>query len=265
MKNFKKYFYTFVLIFTCFIASPFIISKIWKTSKDKPVTYNNASSSSDITSTTNVEIVSTTTTTPSKPAFVFAKSGIEYFDDALFIGDSRTVGLYEYGNLQNADYFCSTGMSVYNLFSSSEYVKSIDKNTTLENLLDSSEYGKVYLMLGINELGYSFDKTIEKFSETVNTIRTKQPDAILYVMANLHVTKNRSDSDSIFCNPNIDKLNNSISSLADGKNIFYIDVNELFDDGHGNLDAVYTSDNAHVYAKHYIDWSNWLCTKTIVK
>lgn len=28
--------------------------------------------------------------------------GYEYFNDALFIGDSRTVGLMEYGNIQNA-------------------------------------------------------------------------------------------------------------------------------------------------------------------
>ena len=47
---------------------------------------------------------------------VFITSDSSYFDDALFIGDSRTVGLCEYGTLKNADYFASTGMSVYKLW-----------------------------------------------------------------------------------------------------------------------------------------------------
>ena len=36
-----------------------------------------------------------------------------YFDDALFIGDSRTVGLKEYGTLNNATFFANTGLSIY--------------------------------------------------------------------------------------------------------------------------------------------------------
>ncbi len=35
--------------------------------------------------------------------------------DVLFIGDSRTVGLSEYGDLGNADVFADSGMSVFNL------------------------------------------------------------------------------------------------------------------------------------------------------
>ena len=37
--------------------------------------------------------------------------------DTLFIGDSRTVGLYEYGGLeQTADFCATTGLTVYKLF-----------------------------------------------------------------------------------------------------------------------------------------------------
>ena len=34
----------------------------------------------------------------------------------LFIGDSRTVGLMEYGKIKNAEFFADTGMSVYNIY-----------------------------------------------------------------------------------------------------------------------------------------------------
>jgi len=40
------------------------------------------------------------------------KADTTYFDDALFIGDSRTVGLAEYGNLGQAEVLADSGMSV---------------------------------------------------------------------------------------------------------------------------------------------------------
>lgn len=39
----------------------------------------------------------------------------DYFDDALMIGDSRTVGLKEYGTLGNATFYCDSGLSIYEL------------------------------------------------------------------------------------------------------------------------------------------------------
>ena len=146
-----------------------------------------------------------------------------YFDDALFIGDSRTVGLSEYGDLQNADFFATTGMSVYNVLTETVSVPSVGK-VTLDELLGGMTYGKVYLMLGINELGYDFNSTVEKYGQVVDYIREKQPDAIIYIEANLHVTKSRSDSDKIFNNRNIEIFISDISSLEKGHDILYIDV-----------------------------------------
>ena len=42
-----------------------------------------------------------------------------YFDDAVFIGDSRTVGMYEYGGLEETStFYASTGLTVYKMFDS---------------------------------------------------------------------------------------------------------------------------------------------------
>lgn len=53
------------------------------------------------------------TTAPEAPKNDFTQVDLSYFDDALFIGDSRTVGLRDYsvGNLKNATFFCHEGMS----------------------------------------------------------------------------------------------------------------------------------------------------------
>ncbi len=183
-------------------------------------------------------------------------------DDALFIGDSRVTGLMEYSGL-NADFFTCEGMSVYNIHDKPLSVPNVGK-MTLTELLSNKSYGKIYLMLGINELGYNLDRTINTYSELVNTVRQMQPNATLFIMANLHVTEAMSSSHDYIHNSTIDVFNQRLFQLTDGKTIFYLDVNPEFDDGHGNLAPEYTSDGAHPYAKHYIHWGEWIAMQSAV-
>ena len=187
---------------------------------------------------------------------------VEYFTNALFIGDSRTVGLMEYGNIENADFFADTGMTAFDLEKEKIYVQDIGK-VGLDELLDSKKYEKIYLMLGINELGYRFEHIQEKYEGIVEKLRESQGDAVIYLCANLHVTREQSQKDEIYNNENIDRVNEMICKLADNENIFYIDVNELFDDDSGSLSTDYSSDAFHVYGKYYLQWVDWLCSKMV--
>ena len=188
--------------------------------------------------------------------------GKEYFDDALFIGDSRTVGISEYGDLNNAIFFANTGMSVYNVFEKNVSVPQVGK-LKLEQLLTYKKFGKIYIMLGINELGYNQEKTLKKYKDLLKFIQEKQSNAIIYIEANLHVAAERSNKDKKINNININKINNEISQLADNEKIFFIDVNEKFDDENGNLSSNYTQDNVHIYAKYYKEWSDWLSQNAV--
>lgn len=181
-----------------------------------------------------------------------------YFEDALFIGDSRTVGLYEYGRIPGATYFATSGMSVYSIF--------YDEvgGSSFHDLMESRTFGKIYVMLGINELGYDFDRTVTEYEELIEWIRQRQPNAIIYIEANLHVSADRSETDRIYNNSNLDAFNERISELADGVHIFYLDVNPLFDDGGGNLADEYTVDDTHVLGKYYRTWSNWIAENAAV-
>lgn len=188
----------------------------------------------------------------------------EYFKDALFIGDSRTVGLSEYADLNGADIFADSGMSVYKVFEKTIKIKGEGK-TGLEKLLKKKKYGKIYVMLGINELGYDHEHTIRRFGELTEEIRRLQPEAILFMGANLHVTASKSADSKIYNNKNINRINKGMKALADGKDIFYIDINEVFDDKNGNLKKEYTTDQVHVLGKYYIEWADWILQKGIVK
>jgi len=193
---------------------------------------------------------------------VVYEADISYFDDALFIGDSRTVGLYEYGGLGNAEVFADTGMSIYKVFDE-EFMLRNGESVTLDTALASKNFGKIYIMLGINELGYDFEQTVERFSEAVDTILKYQPQAYIFIQANLHITKEKSDESEYFTNSNIDRYNEAISKLADNNRIFYLDVNPLYDDEEGCLSKEYTADHAHIKAKHYIEWMDFILQNAV--
>lgn len=196
--------------------------------------------------------------------YEFTASDKTYFDDALFIGDSRTVGLREYGDLDNADYFATTGLNLYTIEGIT--VKSEEQQEiTLETMLQRKVYGKIYVMLGINELGYDFDTTVTKYKEFIDYLISVQPEAIVYVCANLHVNSLRNEVDEIHNNEAINRINQEIAAMADQRDVFYLDVNPLFDDEDGNLAEEYTSDDSHVLGSCYETWCEWYRENTIIK
>lgn len=192
----------------------------------------------------------------------FYHADVSYFDNALFIGDSRTVGLYEYGGLGNAEVFAHSGMSIYKVFNE-EFELQNGEKTTLEDALQEKQFGKVYIMLGINELGYDFDQTVERFSEAVELIRELQPKALIFIQANLHITNKKSQDSDLFNNTNIDHFNQTVGKLADGKKVFYLDVNPLYDDDDGGLAEEFTADHAHILGKYYVEWVDFILQNAV--
>lgn len=199
-----------------------------------------------------------------EPPFVVGVTDAAYFDDALFIGDSRTVGIAEYGYFEHADFFADVSMSVYKVWNRKIAVTGKTKQK-LEDILAQNSYGKVYVMLGINELGYDYEQNVTKYTELIDAIRVAQPEAVIYICANLHVTEKQSEADKYFNNDNINRFNQAIEALEDGESCFYIDINPMFDDENGNLSTDYSSDEAHVKAQYYVAWCDWLMTQAIVK
>lgn len=192
---------------------------------------------------------------PEEPAEY--EADLSYFDDALFIGDSRTVGLREYGDLGGAEVVADAGMNVYKIYEK-EFVTVSGERKRLETVLTERQFQKIYLMLGINELGYDFDRTVSRYEELLAKLREWQPQAKIFLEANLHITGEKSQASPIYTNENIDRFNQAVSRMADGREIFYLDVNELFDDEEGNLSKAYTTDSTHVLGKYYADWVTWI-------
>lgn len=182
------------------------------------------------------------------------------FEGALFIGDSRTVGLYQYADLSGADAFASTGLNIFRLQNESLNVDGVG-NTTLGMLLESKKYDTIYVMLGINEIGYEHSAVLKKYGETVEYLKASGPESKLVLCANLHITQKRSQKDSIYNNERLNKLNEGIKSFADGERVFFVDVNPLFDDENGALSEAVAVDDFHLVGKYYGQWGRWLAAQ----
>ena len=209
---------------------------------------------------------------------IFAKNGIyyklglvdaTYFSDALFIGDSRTVGLCEYGSLKgNAAFLAKESVNVYNVLDQELRYTDHDGETWdayVEEILSENKYGKVYVALGVNELGIGTTYMYyEKYREILSMIREYQPDALIYIQGIMHVSYDKSSTDSCRNNTVIAQRNMAISTLANGRDIFYIDMNPYVCDEDGDLYEDMSGDGIHLKASAYEYWDRSLMENAIV-
>ncbi len=203
---------------------------------------------------------------------IFAKTGIyfklgsvdpTYFSDALFIGDSRTVGLCEYGSLKgNAAFLAKESINVYNILDKELWFTDNDEegwDSTVEDALRDRTFGKIYVALGVNELGIGNTYMYyEKYRELLEMIREYQPEAVIYIQGIMHVSEDKSSSDSCRNNTVICQRNYAISTLANGHDIFYIDMNPYVCDANGDLLSDLSGDGIHLKASAYERWDRSL-------
>mgnify|MGYP002515560223 CR=1 FL=1 len=184
----------------------------------------------------------------------FTQVDASYFDDAVFIGDSHTDGFMDYAGLPNAHYLCHTGLTVWSASEDAEF----PGGQTLAQALAGKHYGKVYMMLGINELGTgSAESWAAQYKVLLDQVRSLQPDAIVFLQAIFHTTQEKSDS-TFYTNSTINTRNEELQKLADNVNVFFIDCNPVFDDAGGALRADYSGDGVHVKAAYYPLWRDYL-------
>lgn len=188
----------------------------------------------------------------------------DYFSDAVFIGDSRTMGLFEYGGLEEtASFYASTGLTVYEMFDA-KIVPGGQGKISVEEALQQNSFSKIYFMIGINEMGIgTVESFLEAYQEAVTHLQELQPDAIIYLQAIIKVTTERSDKGDYINNEGIIARNEGIAQMADNEHIFYLDVNPLICDEAGGMIPEYTFDGVHLKAKYIDIWKDFLKTHAI--
>lgn len=180
-----------------------------------------------------------------------------WFDDVLFIGDSRIVGQRNNTRLGKADYFCDVGMTVYNAM---EW--SVDDvgfaETRLQPLLESKKYGKIIISLGLNESYLYTSSIIDGYRELIGTIQKTQPDAVFVLNGIMTLGRWKSSSQPCFALSNIYAINEAIEGLAEEVGAHYIDINPFIADAEGYLPSELSGDGCHLYMTSDPMWARWL-------
>ena len=190
-----------------------------------------------------------------------------YFDDAAFVGDSRTDGFMLYSGVGTGKGFTSNGLSIFKL--AEKKALTIDgKDYTLLEALELGQYGKVYLCLGVNELGiYKDDAFYESYCQAIELIRQAQPNAIIYIQGLIPVNEgeivNYNGNKYKLSNEHLRVYNDLMRRAAEEKQVVYLDLYAAFADENGELPQGSSRDGVHLGKESCIRWLEYLKTHTV--
>ena len=183
------------------------------------------------------------------------------FDHAVFLGDSRTEGLQLYSGLTHGDFFWKRGMTVFRV-DSEEWTFEIDgEELTMIEALGKKQYDSVYIMIGVNELGYPVSSYERSLGIFIDKVITAQPDAVIYLQTmppvNDQVAR-ENNLGSYISNDNINAFNEVIIHMAEEKRVVLLNTADVFRDKDGQLPADMTSDGCHFKYGKYSLWADYL-------
>ncbi len=185
-----------------------------------------------------------------------------YFTDALFIGDSRLQGFGFWSGLP-ATYYCATGFQLYK-YDSTNVVQTENGKVPIFNAMPYDAFTKIYIKVGLNELGYGTEENFEKkYAELIAKLREYEPRAIIYVHGILPVTAAKSEKDKAHNKPNIVKRNASLEQFAKDQKAYYLDAGPVLSDEDGNLRPEMTSDGIHLKPEYMKIWREFLCENAV--
>ena len=189
-----------------------------------------------------------------------------WFSDAVFIGNSLEQGFMLYAGLDYGDIFATQSITLSNIYFKGVVENGEDNMLTILEAMARKQYGKVFVMLGINEMSYATPSGFyDSYVTLVDDIREMEPNAELYLQGILPVTAEESESSSTFTNARIRDFNAVIMQVAKDKNAHYLDLYEAMADEAGCLPPGSSFDGIHPYSQYYPRWLTYLQTHTVTE
>lgn len=191
----------------------------------------------------------------------------DYFGDACFIGDSRELGFGMYSQLDNITVYAEKGIQIYKA-ATKAFISTPEGKITIAQALEQNRgrFGKVYIMFGLNEMGWGDDETLDEYYyNLIDYIKQTQPDAVIYLQSIIHVTSAKAASNPVFSNESIDERNEHLKEIAKKEHIYYLDLNEIFTDENNGLIADSTTDGVHLKSQYILLWKEYLMAHAIVR
>lgn len=133
------------------------------------------------------------------------------------------------------------------------------KKGTILDALKEGKYKKVFIMFGVNELGWPYTSTFkDKYEELIKYIKEIQPDAEIYVQSIIPVTKTKSDSSNIYNLTNVKKFNKTILAMTKNLGVHFLNVQEAVTKSGTYLPEDSAVDGVHLTKDACIKWLDYL-------
>ena len=176
-----------------------------------------------------------------------------------------THALELYGGIDDAAYYTAQGLMV-----NTALVKTVvtldGRQVSIPDALDKRTFGKIYVMLGINELGWkSQDRFIQYYGQLLDMLREKCPDAVIYVQSLPPVSREKSESDEVYNNTRVALYNKCIQKAIEGRDVVWLDVGAALRDADGCMPEGSTFDGIHLNREYCRKWADFLRGNTVEK
>lgn len=183
--------------------------------------------------------------------------------DAVFIGDSRTVGLMNSTDKPKATFLCAVGLNIDTALTSADITLDNGSTGTITQALSQKQYGRVFISFGTNEMGWPYIDTFkEHYSELVKSIAELQPNAKIYCVGILPLTASQDAKGESVNNTNAKTFSNAISEVAAQLGYNYLDCSAAVADENGYLPEEASTDGIHMTSEYCLYWQNYIIDNT---
>lgn len=187
-----------------------------------------------------------------------------YFDNAIFLGDSRTEGLSLYSGLKTGHFYTAVGATVESVFSKKVWQTESGEKIPLLDAMAGQECDKVYIMLGINELGWTKTQTFhDQYTKLIDRVRTDHPDAKIVLQSIPPVSAKQEAKKNYVNNERIRVYNGIIKTLAEEKECYFLDVAACLTGKDGLLPKDLNFDGIHLNPSGCKLWLGYLKTHSL--
>ena len=180
---------------------------------------------------------------------------------------SRTDGLRLYSGIKGADFYCYKGLTVFEMDDRAVVELDGGKYTVEQALEKGPQYAKIYISLGINELGYFNDEAFHQtFGDFLKQVKASQPGAVVYLenLVPVNAEKCAANKQPYYVNNDRVAAYNAIfPQLAQEQQVVLLDVADALTDENGILPADATVDGVHFTKAWYQKWLAYLMEHTV--
>ena len=174
-----------------------------------------------------------------------AKQG--YLNRCVFLGDSRTVAMVNYGFFNDDAALAQIGIS-HPSFAKNTFINNAGKEYTLSSYLLSHQAPVIYIALGVNGINDPSEEHYKTtFLELIDKVAELAPNSNIVLMAIGPVDDNGTYKKTVQ-NSWIDKYNDFLLETAKDKHIFYLDIAEILKGYDGQVKSEYNAGDGLHYS-----------------